>query len=359
MMWDILQGMCLKGEDCDMLCALDSPSLREGDVLPVDGRIVINSHGSCFCVPAITKKAATMISPAMVVWLRRHCREYDVIHVHHPDPMAALALFFSGYRGKVVLHWHSDILKQRFILFFYRPLQNWLARRADLITGTTPVYVEQTPHLKNFREKLSYVPIGVEDYSIFQQKSLNLSDVVRGRRVVFSLGRLVEYKGYEHLVDAAKFLPDGYLTVIGGSGPLEKNLRERIADNGLEGKVLLTGYLDDAQAHAWMKACDVFVLSSIYRTEAFGIVQIEAMSCGKPVVATLIPGSGTSWVNADGVSGRNVPVGDPRAIADAVLGITSSDEVYEGYSRRARKRYEELFTRERMIEKLVEIYRSL
>jgi rhamnosyl/mannosyltransferase len=82
-----------------------------------------------------------MVSPAMVSHLRMIASEYDIIHVHHPDPMAALALRLSGYQGKVVLHWHSDIVKQKKLLSLYLPLQKWLIRRADLIVGTTPVYL--------------------------------------------------------------------------------------------------------------------------------------------------------------------------------------------------------------------------
>jgi hypothetical protein len=76
-----------------------------------------------------------------------NAHEYDIIHVHHPDPMAALALFCSGYKGRVVLHWHSDILKQKVLLKFYMPLQRWLLKRAEVLVGTTPIYVKESPLL--------------------------------------------------------------------------------------------------------------------------------------------------------------------------------------------------------------------
>ena len=139
-------------------------------------------------------------------------------------------------------------------------------------------------------------------------------------------------------------------------GPLEASLRERIEKNGLDGKVRLLGYLEDEDVRAWMGACDVFALSSVFKTEAFGIVQLEAMSCGKPVVATMIPGSGPAWVNADGESGVNVPVGDPKALADAILKITADSETYQGFSERALRRYEEMFTTEAMVDKMMKIY---
>lgn len=96
-----------------------------------------------------------MLSPAMIFRLRKINKEYDIIHIHHPDPMACLALFLSGYKGPVVLHWHSDILKQKMLLKLYSPLQNWLLRRAKVIVGTTPVYVQESPFWKTYSAKLS------------------------------------------------------------------------------------------------------------------------------------------------------------------------------------------------------------
>lgn len=355
-MWDLTRALSARGVDCDMLCAYDTPSMRGDDVRPENGEIVFNEHGRCFCVPALCKRSATMLSPAMVSWLRRHCREYDIIHIHHPDPMAAVALRLSGYKGRVILHWHSDILKQKVLLKFYKPLQDWVIRRADTIVGTTPVYVRESPYLAGVQDKITFVPIGIEKFVYSEQKVVPLHQIAGNRKIVFALGRLVEYKGFAYLVDAAKYLPDNYIVAIGGMGPLEASLRERIEKNGLDGKVRLLGYLEDEDVRAWMGACDVFALSSVFKTEAFGIVQLEAMSCGKPVVATRIPGSGTAWVNAEGESGLNVPVGDSGALADAIMKITGDAVTYEGFSARALHRYEEMFTTDAMVNKMLKIY---
>lgn len=106
-MYDLMIGLSERGVDCDMMCALNKGSSEVTS---------INGHARLIGCHTWMKIAATMISPAMLFSLRRRCREYDVVHVHHPDPMACLALFLSGYKGKVVLHWHSDIEKQKFLL---------------------------------------------------------------------------------------------------------------------------------------------------------------------------------------------------------------------------------------------------
>lgn len=364
-MWDITRGVSARGMDCDMLCACLSGDMPEEgtDGASLTGsrgsRIIrFNDHGRCICVKAYRKVAATMMSPAMITTLRRICKEYDIIHVHHPDPMAALALMLSGYKGRVILHWHSDILSQKLLLTLIRPIQSWLIHRADEIVGTTPVYVQQSPELSGVQDKISYIPIGVPPVAAAEQKAREIRERFHGKKIVYSLGRLVPYKGYQYLIDAARWLDDGYQVVIGGGGPLKAELQAQIDEAGLSDRVTLLGFVPHDEFAAWYQACDIFCLSSIWKTEAFAIVQIEAMSCGKPVVATNIPESGVPWVNSHTVSGLNVTPGDGRAIAEAVMTITGDRDTYEGFSQRARTRYEKLFTYERMIDKCIALYET-
>lgn len=347
-MKDFTQGLSERGIDCDMLCASEQAQ-----------EIVLNEHGRILCAKSLMKLAATMISPSMVFTLRRIAKEYDIIHVHHPDPMACLALFLSGYKGKVVVHWHSDILKQKLLLKFYRPLMNWMLQRAEMIVGTTPVYVKESPYLQAVQDKLDYVPIGVLEVKPTTKGVEAIRNRYPGKKIVYSLGRLVGYKGYEYLVEAARHLDDDYVVLIGGSGPLKKDLQQQIEQLGLEKKVELLGYVSDEDAPNYFGACDVFCLSSIWKTEAFAIVQIEAMSCGKPVVATKIPGSGVSWVNCHGYSGLNVPVEDGRALAEAIMKLNESSEGYQTYARQARYLYEDRYTYEKMMDRCIELYHKI
>ena len=361
-MWDLTRGLAGRGVACDMLCAklpgdgidpVDRPYQSVVDGVEVlrfpDGRTV-------WCVKAWAKKAATMLSPAMVRWLRRHRKEYDIVHVHHPDPMAALALRLSGFRGKVVLHWHSDILSQRLLLLLYRPLQSWLIRRADVIVGTTPAYLQASPWLEGVQDKCVAVPIGIEPVRFDPDKAQAFRDRYPGKRIILSVGRLVPYKGFRYLVDALGRLPDAYHLVIGGTGPLRDELEAQIRENGLDSRVTLLGYVPSEDLPSWFGACDLFVLSSVMKTEAFGIVQIEAMSCGKPVVATRIPGSGVSWVNQEGVSGLNVPPADAAALAEAIRRVADGRE---RFGADARSLFEERYTFDGMIDGILAVYHSI
>ena len=343
-MYDLTTGISSLGVRCDMMCAAsDGPTRVER----------INDNADLILCHTLKKVAGTMLSPAMIGELRRRCGDYDIIHVHHPDPMAALALRLSGYKGRVVLHWHSDILKQKTLLTFYKPLQNWLIDRAEIIVGTTGHYLRNSSWLVGREEKFRELFIGVDPVSIDAGRVAAVREIYKGKKIIFSLGRLVSYKGFENLILAAGYLPDSYVIVIGGAGPLQGELESLISGQGLTGKVVLLGYVPDDVVNDYYGAADIFCLNSIRKTEAFGIVQVEAMSCGLPVIATNIPGSGVPVVNENGVSGLNVTPKSPKEIADAVLEI---EKDWKTYSEGARARYLRCFTRERMISECLEIY---
>lgn len=347
-MFDLTKGLSARGIECDMLCAGSYGPTQE---------ISLNHCGRVIAVRTLLKAKSTMISPAMVGRLRRIASGYDIIHVHHPDPMAALALRLSGYKGKVVLHWHSDILRQRMLLRLYRPLQDWLLRRADVVICTSPNYAEGSDALQSVADKLRCVPIGVEPVKTGGEGASDILAHAGSRKIVFALGRMIPYKGFDNLVLAAGYLPADYAVVIAGSGPLYHSLQLLVKENGLESKVILPGRISDADRDALMGAASVFCLPSVEKTEAYGIVLIEAMSAGLPVVATKIPGSGTSWVNADGESGINVPCNSPESLAKAIVKVTSDSS--GSYARNARRRWETLFTIDAFIDNVTGIYRQL
>ena len=361
-MWNLTLGLAERGVACDMLCAClkgtkVEPELQDLTKQTKDGfEIGLGPYGRVICVPAITKKAKTMISPAMIKYLRKHASEYDIIHVHHPDPMAALALFLSGYTGRVILHWHSDILSQKIFLSFYKPLQKWLIHRAERIIGTSPVYLSQSSALKDSQKKVIAVPIGIMPVVYDIKAAAEIRNSIPGKKIVFSLGRLVPYKDFSTLVQCARYLSDDYVILLGGVGPLREELERQIAENGLEEKVMLLGFIETWELPAYFGASDLYVMSSDRKTEAFGIVLIEAMSCGKPVVATMIPESGVSWVNTNGLSGYNVPPHNPRAMAEAITKICADTDTYMQFCAGAMERFETAFTSREMIDKTLKIY---
>ena len=350
-MYKLAEGLSERRNRCDLLYAS-----ANGET----STIRVNDYCHIFRSRTLFSAKATMISPAMIVKMWRLRKKYDIVHIHHPDPMAALALYLSRYKGKVVLHWHSDIVRQNQLLKYYKPLQSWLIRRADLIVCTSPVYLEQSKALKDVHHKAMSIPIGVSDPS--NQFSADIVDV-QGRypdkNIIFTLGRLVTYKGFEHLIEAAKSLPDDYIIMIGGMGYMHDHLQALIDKDGLHEKVKLIGYIPSEEVPSYFKACKLFCLSSVDKREAFAIVQIEAMAFGKPVVSTNIEGSGVPWVNKHGESGYVVPTHDSHALADAIVRLCADEAEYQQFCHQSRQRYERLFKIETMIDKMEETYHKL
>ena len=239
------------------------------------------------------------------------------------------------------------------MLKLYKPLQSWLLKRADKIVGTTPVYIKESPFLKNYQQKSTYVPIGIEPVVYSEEEAEKIRNKFGNKKIILSIGRLVPYKGYEYLIEAAKHLTDEYHLVIGGGGPLKEELQAKIEQIGLENKVTLAGYIDYKDLPAFFGACHIFVLSSVMKTEAFGIVQIEAMSCSKPIVATKIEGSGVSWVNKEGESGINVTPKIAKSLTNAIFAV---DKEYDKYSVGAKERFNSVFTYIQMIDNILKIY---
>ena len=347
-MYDLMCGLSADKIYCDMLCA-------STEAYPA-GEIQLNPYAKLIVVPTQLKLSATMLTTKMLPVLRNIQHQYDIIHIHHPDPMACLALRLSGYEGKVVLHWHSDILRQKALLQLYKPLQRWLIQRADVIVGTTPIYVEESPFLQKVQHKIDFIPIGVTPMQADLEKIKVLRKKYSGKKVFFSLGRLVEYKGYVHLIKSARNVPLDTHIVIGGKGPLYGELKQLIEEEDLTDRVSLLGYMDDDEVAAYFAISHAFVLSSIWKTEAFAIVQIEAMSCHKPVISTAIPGSGVSWVNAHFESGLVVPVGDDKQLAMAIGLLAEDEAIYTKLASGAHQRYQALFTTENMISQSRSVY---
>ena len=349
-MYDLMLGLSERGIECDMMCAESS---GKGNIHKIDTRAKILTYHTW------AKVASTTIAPSMINALRAEADKYDIIHVHHPDPMAAIALRLSGYTGPVVLHWHADILKRKSLFKLYNGIQRWLLQRADVIVTTSPVTIQNSEHLEGYRHKAICIPIGIKGLEKDVLGATILRDKIGFRKMIFSLGRLVPYKGFKYLVNAASYLPDDYVVVIGGEGPLLDELVNLRDSLGVHDKVIFAGRIPDEELPAYYTACDIFCLPSVMKTEAFGIVQIEAMSLGKPVVATTIPGSGTSWVNKHGVSGINVKPGSPWQLAQALSDVGGNTEDYNQFSKGARDRFNAEFTLDQMVDRCYDLYAKL
>lgn len=308
---------------------------------------------------SLARVFSTSISPSLFFWLKRIGNDYDVIHLHLPDPMATAAYFLARPRARLVLHWHSDIVRPKALLFLYDPLQYWILRRADRIIATSPRYVEGSKYLKKHRGKISVVPLGLDTakFTVSKAKVKEIRDKSGDRPIIFSLGRLIYYKGYEYLIEAMKDV--GACLLIGGCGPLGEKLQRQAGNLNIKRKIYFLGEIKNEDLGSYYRACDVFCLPSVYKSEAFGLVQVEAMFFGKPVVSTDIEGSGVGWVNRNGVTGITVPPRDSGALAAALNGIIGDPGLREKLAANGKRTFEENFTIKMMAEKITRLYKEI
>ena len=347
--YDLCRGMRGSEVRSDILCAGVS---KRFTVSRAGGYVVYKA--ACY-----GKKFSTAIAPQMIPILRRIQRNYDIIHLHHPDPLSTLALFLSGYNGVVITHWHSDIVRQKLLLKFFMPLQKWLIKRSHTIVCTSKNYAEASEHLRYCPSKIKIIPIGIEP------KEQLSEDQVRGlklkygdRKIIFALGRLVSYKGFEYLIESARCLPPDKLILIAGEGVLEGALSRMILAMNLQDKVKMLGALTNDEVVRHLNFCHVFCLPSVEKNEAFGVVLLEAMSLGKPLITSRVEGSGIHWVNREGVSGFHVPVRDPLAMAQAIEGLFADPVRYEKLSEGSKERFEEIFTLPKMVDGVLRLYKE-
>jgi len=303
---------------------------------------------------------STSMAPSMawLAWRRR--RWADVVHVHMPDPLAAFAVWCARPRARLVLHWHSDVVRQRIARYVYRPLEQWLLKRADAIVATSQAYAESSPLLREFRDKVTVIPIGVTPpVDPDAERLASLRQRYGDRRIVFSLGRMTYYKGWGVLVEAARRLPPDVLVVVGGGGPELPRYQAMVERAGVADRVRFVGPLSSAGLEAHFALASVFCMASTLRAEAFGVAVLEAMARGLPVVATDIPGSGLGWLHCDGVTGLKVRPGDPAALAAALLRLLDDPELRARCGQAGRARWAEMFTAETMAEQTMALYRRL
>lgn len=279
------------------------------------------------------------VSLTFIGLFRKMAKNADVIHIHMPFPLADVAALLSGFRGRIVLSWHSDIVKQKKLMLVYKPFMKWLLSRADAVAIATQGHYSGSDYLTDYGDKCRIVPYGIapEKYLGIERKPVltkKCSD--KGSVKVFFTGRLVYYKGVDVLLKAFRRVK-GCELFIAGTGDLEPTLKEYARKKGLENKVHFLGFLSDRELKQAYADCDIFVLPSVEKSEAFGIVQLEAMIYGKPVINTLLP-SGVPHVSLAGVTGLTVKKSDPAELADAINILAGNKELREILGKAAAER---------------------
>jgi len=282
----------------------------------------------------------------------------DVMELHFPYPWGDLSFLRAKPDVPSVVLYHSDIVRQKRMLAAYRPFLERFLDSVDLIIASSPNMIEHSEFLIPRADKCRQVNFGIHVERVAGDeatlaRAAQLRAQHAGRKVVLFVGRLIYYKGADILVRAMSGV-DADLVMV-GSGPLESELRAIAVANGAAPRITWLPPVGDEELAAWYHAADVFVLPSVARSEAFGLVQIEAHAAGTPTVSTNLT-TGVPYANLDGVTGLIVPVGDASALAGALDRLLADDELRERLGRQARERALSQFTIPRMVSQTLDVY---
>ncbi|MCK4648319.1 glycosyltransferase [bacterium] len=284
----------------------------------------------------------------------------DILHFHLPFPLAVISYFLVRPRGRVVVTYHSDIVRQRLSRILYKPFLMKFLKRADCIIAPSKNLTDNSPILKRFRGKCQVIPYGInfEEFRLtpeIAKMAQEIKEKYKGPLLLF-VGRLVSYKGLRYLIKAMREV--GAQLLIIGKGPLKNKLKKLAKSSGIENKVIWAGEINRKDLIAHYHACDLLVLPSVSNNEAFGIVQLEAFACGKPIVGTNLP-TGVTFVNLHEKTGLIVPPKDSKALAQAINRLLKSSDLRKEYGQYAKERVEKEFTKELMSQRVLKLYQEL
>ncbi|GHU81684.1 mannosyltransferase [Bacteroidia bacterium] len=311
----------------------------------------------------IKKLFSQSLSLSFFVELRKVFTDFDpdIVHFHTPNPLSSVYLLaLIPEKTKLIVHWHSDIIEQDSLYKLYRPVEKRLLKRADKIIATSPTYVSGSKPLCIWPDKLQIIPNTVNVEKLRKRPGDDveiekIKNLYGGKKLVFTFGRHVPYKGLQYLIDAAPLISDAAVVIISGIGPLSDKLQKMANHPSL----CFLNRLNDDELRQYLYASDIFAFTSITRNEAFGIALTEAMYCGLPSVTFTIPDSGVNWACPNGETCLESENGNIQALADAVNRLVKNDDLRKRLGKNAFERVEKCFVTEAIKDDLITLYENI
>ena len=286
----------------------------------------------------------------------------DLLHLHVPNPTMLLALAALRPRIPLVVTYHSDVVKQKLLGMILRLFEHVVFRRATVLISNSPTYPGGSTILQCYRGKLTVLPMGLSLDPYLRPtpaawKYAQQLQEKHGKPLWLAVGRLVYYKGLHNAIRALALVP-GKLMIV-GNGPLESELKRLAEEVGVAERIIWRGRVSEEELIGSYHAATAFWFPSNERSEGYGLVQVEAMASGCPVINTAIPHSGVPWVSKHGETGLTVPVNDPAALAAASRRLLHEPGLRERLAATAREQAVARFDHRLMAERSLEIYRQI
>ncbi|MBI3241685.1 MAG: glycosyltransferase [Chloroflexi bacterium] len=336
----LAEGLAARGHEVSVLVCHTGPHT---EVATMNGVRVIRAA-----------RARTVASTPLSAELPRLLAQEhpDITHLHFPYPFGEVSHWLRGSgHGPTIITYHSEVVRQKVIGAFYRPVMRWGLRRAKAILATSPNYVVSSPELVRLGSKCLVLPLGID-----VERFATPPRTRRERPTLLFVGRHRYYKG---LSDLLKVMPeiDADL-IVAGDGPMRPGWERLAGELALGEKVRFLGTVPDEALAALYRSADIFVLPASARSEAFGIVLLEAMAAGLPCVTTEL-GTGTSYVVQDGVTGLVVPARTPPALAEALNRLLADEALRARMGEAGQARARREFRQETMVERVEAVYQSV
>jgi rhamnosyl/mannosyltransferase len=301
--------------------------------------------------------ASTGFSASSVLRFWQLTKKADVIHYHFPWPFMDLVHFLTRVKKPTVITYHSDIVRQKHLLNFYKPIRNRFLNDVTRIVATSPNYFETSDVLDRFKDKVDVIPIGLDEgtYPIPSQEKLTYWKQRFGTQFYLFVGVLRYYKGLDILMEAQKGI--NYPIVLVGTGPTELELKRQARELGLR-NVHFLGYLPEVDKVALLKLSFGVLFPSHLRSEAFGVSLLEGAMFGKPLISSEI-GTGTTFINIANETGLVVSPRDPNELRAAMRYLWENPDKASVMGRNARSRYLKYFTADQMAFSYAKLYQSV
>jgi glycosyltransferase involved in cell wall biosynthesis len=349
---NLAEGFVLRGHESEVLACGEGMRTKND---------IINNVSVCY-TSTVARVFSLPLSPSYFHHL--HQSSGDILAIHEPFLLGPLAYLLSLKHCKknfkhLVIWWHSDIARQKIFLPIYRRILTKILDECDAVVVATPNHISSSNILKDFAGKCSVIHHGIDPLKMKITPEIQLKiNVIKNKYqkpIILFTGRLVYYKGVEYLVQAMQNLPEAHLIVV-GRGVFQDKLTEIAAT--CPNNISFVPFLPQDDLTAMYQACDIFVLPSVENSEAYGLVQLEAMACGKPVITCDLP-TGVTYVNQDGVTGLVVPVKSSEALAHAIKTLINHPDLRNKFGETARNRVLNQFTVDNMVDQSIDLYQSM
>ncbi|WP_457913554.1 glycosyltransferase [Candidatus Gillettellia adelgis] len=301
--------------------------------------------------------ASTPFSISAISKFKKLAAEANIIHYHFPYPFMDLLHFTSGIKKPTIVSYHSDIIKQKIALRFYSPLMDKFLNSVDYIVAASYNYVKTSLVLQKYLSKVKVIPYGLDKKTYPVSNEMHLEYWRRrfsGRFFLF-VGTLRYYKGMHILLKSMQ--NTSFSLVIIGSGATETHLKKQAKDLGLK-NIYFLGMLPDKHKAALFQLCYSVIFPSHLRSEAFGITLLEGAMYGKSLISTEL-GTGTTYININQETGLVVPPSNPQALRAAMGILWRNPQKTQRYGENAAKRFQALFTSERMAASYIKLYHQM